>query len=834
MHDNTKRTRLRFGVASLVALIALVAMAAFAGAAQAGTSVSTQTPGLVGLDPQNANVPYLAWRGNQVRLVKCIAGTAGLLGRFVIEDWSGDPFQRPQFENPSFIGGEAQATGFAGTGEQAGRTCFAQDIVSLKAGLAIVKLTIGGEDGVTLPADKHQFLVAWMGINSAAISDIGPTTLTAGSGTPNQIRVDVTGDIPMNGNFDEVNAQLGRPAGQELVMPNDWDDLASIMARSTYPGHERDPLLWDIHDDQAATEGHWGANTCSPRVSTGIDAVDNCAPGDAPDDPAFGDELGPFSNIGNYTSFNGEPGGVQGFTTAGETIGPFDPLRPADTYLPDGKTDPGDAPMPSIRVDFAIQPNTPGGINGVGFLGPVDKHQVYSHDAEGDEGNDDPATDVPCTGTLVPGVTCENETDYLDDPHNLYAPFYATFLPATSAQAAGPITNTTPLANGVTPIYTGGLGETSSGVDGPATGNNYHGFLNNGSAGGFYHYWDFATALSRTGAATNCQGVLAGGGDPVLVTNTEPSGIREVTVYTDEHGETRVDFFAGTGFFFDNLGGVGNANAGCDLQGINPLGTAVISAIARYPYQPVTAADVPAGTVAKTVVSAFNKEVTCVPKGPGTANSVAWICTASAFDITGAPFTGETVCFATNAEAMFPYNTAPVIDPRGGVQNRVCVVLGDDGTASVEILGKGTLNVIADFVDEGLLRFVTFAGTPLTPGTGTAPAPAPTTSTLAPTPQQVASVTGVAPSAPKPEAKTPEAIKRSTLSFARLVYTTAGRSIVVRVNGTNKTAKVRIVMRSGTKKVATAVRTVRTNRTVKVANLRIAKRVTRINVSVLS
>jgi hypothetical protein len=816
MHDKTHRTRLRFGVASLVALVAIVAFAAFAGAAKAGGGVSTQTPSLSGLDPQNANVPYLAWRGNQVRLVKCIAGTAGLLGRFVIEDWSGDPFQRPQFENASFIGGEAQATGFAGTGEQTGRTCFAQDIVSLKAGLAIVKLTIGGEDGVTLPADKHQFLVAWMGINSAKISDIGPQTLPAGSTTPNQIRVDVTGSVPMNGNFDEVNAQLGRPAGQALVFPDDWGPLAGVMARTTYPGHERDPLVWDIHDDQLATEGHWGANTCSPRVNTGIDAVDNCAPGDAPGAPVFGDELGPFSNIGNYTSFNGEPGGVVGFTTAGETIGPFDPLRPADTYLPDGKTDAGDAPMPSIRVDFAIQPNTPGGINGVGFLSPVDKHQVYSRDV---------------TGNLD---ARDADGNLLNDPHNLYAPFYATFLPATSAQAPPPIVNTTPGNGGVTPIYTGGLGETSSGVDGPATGNNYHGFLNNGSAGGFYHYWDFATALGRIGAATDCQGVVAGGGNPVLAPVTEPTGIDQVTVYTDEHGETRVNWFPGVGFFFDNLGGVGNANAGCDLQGINPIGTAVISAIARYPYQPVTAADVPAGTVPKTVTSAFNKQVTCVPKGPGTANSVGFICTASAVDITGAPFVGETVCFATNAEAIFPYNTAPVIDPRGGVQNRVCVVLGNDGTASVEILGKGTLNVIADFVDEGLLRFVTFAGTPLTPGTGTAPATSPTTSTLAPTPAQVASVTGVTPGSTKPSAKTPEATGRSTLSFARLVYTKAGRSIVVRVNGTKKTAKIRIVMKVGSKKVATAVRTVRTNRTVKVSSLRIGKRVNRITVSVLS
>ncbi len=43
------------------------------------------------------------------------------------------------------------------------------------------------------------------------------------------------------------------------------------------------------------------------------------------------------------------------------------------------------------------------------------------------------------------------------------------------------------------------------------------------------------------------------------------------------------------GFFYDSLPVVLNSNRGCDLKGITTLGTAAITATARYPYQPVDA-----------------------------------------------------------------------------------------------------------------------------------------------------------------------------------------------------------------------------------------------------
>ena len=67
-----------------------------------------------------------------------------------------------------------------------------------------------------------------------------------------------------------------------------------------------------------------------------------------------------------------------------------------------------------------------------------------------------------------------------------------------------------------------------------------------------------------------------------------PCGAQNVVVYTDEHGEAQVSYTPGTGMFFDNLGAIMNDNGGCDLQGIDPIGTSSITATARYPYQPVT------------------------------------------------------------------------------------------------------------------------------------------------------------------------------------------------------------------------------------------------------
>jgi hypothetical protein len=746
----TPPTRLRVGVASLTALLVFIVAALTAGPAAAGNA----TPAF---DPQTTNIPYLAWRGQEVDLVKCFEGGKqqvidfeNALGSFQIMDWSGDPHQRPQFLN-TFAGGV-----FAdfGQGEQEGDICFRADIGSSKAGLAMVKLAVSNFPGGPVVA-KHEFLVAWMNLNPTSLRDIvGNTTVQAGTEAGlNQFGVNLTGNFPLGGNFSELGL------GTSLTMPNDWAALAGALARSSNPDDDRNPLLWDIHDDQLATEGHRG-NVCSD--GSDIDAVDNCT---------GGDEFGPFSNIW----------GLAGDAGFGGVIGPFDPLRPDQTLLSDGKIDAGDAPMPSAPVRFSITPNTGGAtdISGVGFLVPVDKHFIYSRSGSG------------------------------GGAHDLYAPFYATYLPATSAP------------------------QTSSGVSGPAMGNNFPGFLHNGGQGGLYHYWDFARVHSEAVAMeTGCLRI----GDEFRLT---PSGPQSVTVYSDEHGEARGAFAPGLGFFFDNLGAIVNANGGCDLQGINPLGTAQITATIDYPYQTITlpAPDV-TGVVNKVVTSAFNKQITCVPKGPGLANSLAFICTVVAVDIDGTPFAGEVVCFSGTFETIFPFpqGTPTVADPRGALPPRLCLVLNASGQAQVEVFGKDAFNVIVDFTEQQILRFISLGGPATQPGTGTNPAPPPATGTGGTGgtggagagqggTSTVISLGG--------NVKPTKATAGKRLTVARIVYKKNARVLMVRVNSTAKTARVRVVMRAGRKVVATAVRTVRTNRLTQVPNLKVSKRITKVTVSAI-
>jgi len=888
--------RLRFGVASIAALIALTSLAVFAGSAAAGIGFQPQ----VGWDPQNTNIPYLAWRGEQVRLVKCLdlvenGGNGPILqqqespfvGRFMIEDWSGDPFQRPQIvDNDEYV------LMFPGEGEQAGRECFATDLVSLKAGIALVKLKIiqnfaGGRTVV-----EHQFQVAWMNILDADVEDIGPGTVpaapiaaneiqrlfitgatggtftltfqgqttaaiaftadqaalataidaalealanipaggvavtagpfpgsfnitfTGGLGgmnvgqigvgantlTPagagitvitvaqgilrqteadlattqaaaNQVQVRVRGWIPLGNNWEELGL------GARLVMPDDWARWArsNLGARHALgAGFGRNPNLWDIHDELSwlgpGPHDHQTGGACA-GASTTRDAVDNCL---------GGGELGRFSRfIHDFAA--GTPD-----MTFPVTVGPFDPLRPNSSYLPNGTLDAGDAPMPAALVDFTMTGNA-------GALVPIDKHVVYSVDRQGGAG-----------------------------AHNLYAPFYGRYIPATAAED-------------------GRAGTTASGTSG-GIGNNFDGYY----VRGLYHYWDFAAALFRdptnVAGLANCPPFALDPGLPAAVT---ASGHTFAAVYTDEHGEARVGFAPGTGFLF--AGVTVDANRGCDLQGINPLGTATISAIARYPFQPVTAPDVAGDEVVnKTVTSLFNKAVTCVPKfnTPASANFL-FICTITAVGFTGTPFAGETVCITAGGgvESMFPYDInftqIRVEDPRGALPPRLCLRLNAQGQAQFEVQAKDNANVIVEFVQERLFRIFRWTALSSNPAVSGV-TPATTTSTQAPTQAEIislgASTTPVRPSTGnQPSTTDPAKVAKPTVVSARLKATKKGRALVVRVNSTKAKSKIRIQLRNKKgQTVASAVRTVRTNRSVTVPNLRIAKTVVSVRITAIS
>ncbi|MHB1568828.1 MAG: hypothetical protein ACYC0H_06455 [Solirubrobacteraceae bacterium] len=781
-----------------------------AGSAAAGT-VSVVKP-----DPQTTNVPYLAWAGEQIRFETCLPFKAGVdtstwgldRAELLVEDWSGTPSQAPQIEDPTvklFLG--------------AGGLCAQGDAISLDPGMARIELDITDNAGIlglpitggpAVPVFKHQFLGGWMTLNDPSLTELGATSFASSAQTnaaaylgdpagdghfvagnnPGILSVDVTGSMPMTGSW---AALVGKSS---VTLPNDWATLANALATDSNPSDANPAMRWDIHDDSTDFAGHTLTSGCpSPFTVTPIDAVDNCT---------GGGDTGPFSTVFGLSSKS--------------TIGPFDPVRANDTLLSDGKLDAGDAPMPAARIDVSIASNSGGStdISGAGYLAPANKDMTYSRDF---------------TGAAT--------------PHNLYAPFYNTFLPAT---AAGPV---------------------SSGIDGPASGSNFPGFLNSSPE---YHFWDIAyTLASNAGGPTGC---LRFSQDPQTDNPAShpgdyyqmPSGPSSVVVYTDEHGQAQVQYVPGNGFYYDSLlnsgAAISNANGGCDLQNVGLLGTADISAVARYPYKPVDYPSMTSNVVHKDVRSLWSKTLAYFPKGTGAANANARIVVAHAQDIDGTPFTNEAVCFSSNAESMTWFNgtiqtangpvdlsgTRPTRDPKAGL-NRLCVKTDRYGNAAVEVFESQSIhvNVVGDFANEGILRSIDVDFT--TPGStqGTVP-PTPSDGNQAPavTPQSGPSGT-TAPSttvlqqvAPKlAQQGTPAVSKYSArIRMARLHRPVRGYDYVaVRVASTARIARIRlsetIRVRRHSRMVTrhrTITRTVHTNRLVKIG---VGSAVTEVKVSLL-
>jgi hypothetical protein len=713
-------------LAGLLAVVVTVVSALAAGPATAAAPAQW--------DPQTANVPYLAGRGEQVRLVKCdpVLVPAGVRVEFFVEEWSGTGLV-PRVEEA--------------TVDHAGG-CAKADVVSLDPGLARIKLVATNAAGD--PVLKHQFLVIWMSLTDPAIDEVGSSDPTGDASL---------GDPPGDGIFDagdtngriQVRVKGTFPlGGTTYTLPDAWKTLSGILAQDADANPFNNADKWDIHDDQLKTEKHPLYSACTTeKANVSIDAVDDCVGG------GWGDQ-GPFSRV---------------FGDLIAAFGPFDPVRPELSLLTDGKVDSGDAPMPAARVDVSIAPNSgsPTDISGVGSLEKADKTQVYSRD-----GN----------GTFA--------------AHNLYAPFYDAYIPATSRP---------------------GL---SSGIDGPAAGNNFTGFL----FSGLYDFWDIARTLrSAVPAPTTC---LRRSDQAPLYRQT-PSGAQSVAVYTDEHGEAQVEYNpggrGGSGFYFDNLPGViHNDNGGCDLEDVDVLGTSSISATARYPYQPVSDPDRTSASITKTVRNLFTKFLSYYPKGSGPANSTSRIVVAHAQDIDGSAFAGEKVCFFVDDEADGAFGFTGTTGPSGarftvggtdggtlGTAD-VCRITDSHGNAAIEVINSDPqlINVTALFVAEGLLRDidVDFG----TPNSTAGPTP-PGDPASDPSPPLVTQV----PAELSRYVGTRAAVKKARVSLSYLKTRSGKRFVVVRVTSAKTHAKVRVALigKHG-RKLGTMTRLIRTNRLVSI------------------
>jgi hypothetical protein len=705
--------------------LSLAFFACVLGSALAAGPAAAQGP----QDPQTTNIPYLAWRGEQVRLVKCdpsLGGEDPISVDWIVEQWTGPGIQ-PQVETSTI-------TGFD--------DCVAADVVTLDPGLARIKLVVSDGDGK--PILKHQFLSVWMSLNDPSIHEVSVTDPT---GDP------TLGDPPGDGIFDagdtngriqvKVKGSFPHPDGPggSFTLPDAWPQLANALADDSDSNPDNNAARWDIHDDLTKFEPHVGGYCTTGVVPTTQDAVDNC------NLPST--DRGPFSRV--FGDFAAAP-----------VIGPFDPLV-GNTLLSDGRLNADDAPMPATRVDVAIAANKGGSdLGGVGSLEPADKTAVYSRNTLG-----------------TPSA------------HNYYAPFYDTYIPSTSR---GPL---------------------SSGIDGPAQGNNFRGFL----VDGLYNYWSFAEVL-RTAVPVSTTCLRSKDGQPV--NRQTPAGPQNVAVYTDEHGEAQVEYHPGTGAYYNSLG-IRSANGGCDLEGVKILGTSSITATARYPYQSVGDPAKVSQELPKEVHSLFTKYLGIFPKGPGDANSNARIVVAHAQDVDGTPFVNERVCFnvAHEADGAFGYSgqLTPTLfiggsdAPLKGTAD-VCRFTDQNGNAAVEVLNSHpeVVNVIADFDPEGLFRdadvdFRT-ATTPPPPGPFVPHRPA-TGPVSIPTDREVAEA-GITPK------KATTASKKVQLRYARLVKRHGKVYLVVktRANGHKYvTLRVRSLAKHG-RKLGTWTRRIRAGRTV--------------------
>jgi hypothetical protein len=797
------------------------------------------SPPYLGFDPQETSVPYLAWRGEEVRLVKCFDRTVLVreTGRnlnnplaaaeWQVMEWSGDDHNWPKFYDDI-----DQKTGhFTGFGDQSGRDCFAIDITSHKAGIATVKMSVDADNlnengesrndnlvGEGDPVAKHQFVVIWMTLRQPILRCLeggtgcpGPGPITENPEDTNRLGVLVKGDVPLSLQFQtELGAQNPALNRTSIVLPDAWQALSTTTLASISRGlrlaNDGNPLgvendvndgrlvvqdapvpptgqpgerwfieprhvagdFWDIHDstgplnsgvyrpDQPLTVPDFcpppaataathnatchvsqnpvaGDTTCAgdndpvaggpnPQPApggNGRDTVDNCEPS----------EWGPFSRVFHDVSAeDNEP-----------TIGPFTHTRPDETLLSDSEVNAHDAPMPAavIVAGIAAGPGTTG-IEGVGFLEAVDKHEAYNRG----------------------GPECVNPIN----PHCVTAPFSGAYIPPVPTMERNPAS-----------VFQNEQGrvlrddsDVGSGIVGSFA-NNFDGYLpvsypQNGLSEnrGLYHYWDIIETTRLAAGGTLPPECVAQGFRP-------PSGAQEIVLYTDEHGEAQFQFNAGRGFFAGGFD-VGVTQGACIPRDL--LGTASITAQVRYPFQPHTHAGPTSTALVKRVESLFNKGIICVPKSdPNPAfdeSDDKALCIIFARDFAGDAITDEVVCVnfeggieggGINELERDPPNNPPFAgDIEPARDRKICVDL-EEGLADpierlvpgpnagpacpapegdldefgtdvllVDLQG-GPIDATAHFVDERIERRCIFS---IPPGQQTPPATTTTTTTTTP------------------------------------------------------------------------------------------------------
>jgi hypothetical protein len=832
-------TRLRLGFVACLVLVTAGVVISVASAQTPGGGLppgSAQGPrsdvGKPAFDPQQTNLPYLAWRGEEVRLVKCdplipVPDNNGVTitqaGFFsgsnysvFIEDWSGT--QLNSYEGPKPVADTFSVFQAPDGTPHAGEGCIAADFISNKPGLAIIKLSVSGGNGVQIL--MHEFLVGWMSVNSASMTNAGsPPAELPGFLPGNSANVQVTGAIPMNTEFQN---DWGLP--DPLVLPRDWALWAQKMATTDQDlaatGNSASQY-WDIHDSSGPTLASGSGTLAGDGGNPDVHVSQTACPGSTPSSTI--DQVDNCTGLNGYSiAFSRVFGDVGGNGT-----GPFDQSYP-NTLLSDGNLNAFDAPMPALKIVF----NSAGGMGGFDNSPLADKRCVYARSIAG----------TFCANPNGHGSPAPND---INAAHNLYAPYYGRYIPATSRDSWYSLIGGTGIASGSDgPFYSN-----NNAPNDPLTGqpNNFIGY----GWYGFYPYWDIASVL--------VQG--AGQASPCLLTGRQYRPMNgfptSIVAFTDEHGEARAQWQPGIGN--DNFGlapaagGVGfvDDNNGCDLQGVS-LGAQTISAAARYPFQTVSQDIRVTGTITKTISNLFKKSVSCRRKN-NVSSAIAYICTASAQDIAGNGdvFNGEDVCFSREPDNIWYAVGGFSPHPNGFCEELAGGTATSPATVSVETpatLVGSSVDISAYFQEEHLFRDACIVvgqqsstdgpcgggvSTTSTTGTSTTGTSTTGTSTTGTTSSGGAAVQ-LSQVAPRGSTVTVTSLGTSVASV-QLVLTKNGRVLMVKIHSLKKTAKIKISLINAKGKVITVViRTVRTNKLVQVSNLRLAKSVKTVRVHVLS
>lgn len=726
-----------------------LALGAVAVAALSAIPVAAGAP--INRDMQTTNVPYLAWRGEHVRIVKCLTDAEIRQLGFTDIDirdltqfgwnlmpveadvvtWSGDADDkaRPKIWNTSGRVFRAPSQGEdADPPANQDRMCASVVVSSNASGLAMIKMT-ASKDGRT--AIVHDFLVGWMDI-------VGPTVTEIASGDPaaplpvadpnagnpdpqigeDQVRMAIRrGSEPgPNGMIGHGNPGLGDPSGDgHFTAGNqDWNHgRIRVVVKGRLPLEGQFgpglPAKVTMPDDWAMLAGALARDADESNMNLPMrwDIHDDTTlRPDATVNNVLGKERGvnglPAANL-PLAGADGIPDGDLVYNA--DTVGVFTyVVDPANLFLaPYVNSAPPFTPLVAAGLR---EPQGGSFAETVGPFDPQRSSETLLPDAKLDWG------DAPMPAArIIAFIRPNNPLDARDvnGIGSLGADEDSVFKYEAYSQSHEPYTNITggapdratgdlyaPFYEQYIPATKRPLAE-ASGTTGEMNNNGGDYLLDLRRDRGRYPNWRAVSLIENQAIDTSC---LARVWDHQVAWRQTPQGPAKIALFTDEHGEAILKFRPGTGFYWNNLRDkagklvASDRNPACDLGNVDVLGRAVIQVNAEYPFQ--TIYDPHSATITKTVHNGFAKTLSYYPKAA--AENVdqpnVRIVVAHAVDIDGSPLSRELVCWSAGrqAEALTPFKGIMTLS------NNHVLNYFPDGNPSTEDPNRG-VNRLCTFTD---------------------------------------------------------------------------------------------------------------------------------------